>query len=95
MLANKLNYGDTIGVVGVSNSLEIGATYEHFYKAEKFLQSKGFKIKRGKYVLEDYYGSAGTKEQKAEDMMNMFKDKEVKAIICLKGGETCNTLYAR
>ena len=91
MLANKLNYGDTIGVVGVSNSLEIGATYEHFYKAEKFLQSKGFKIKRGKYVLKNYYGSAGTKEQKAEDMMNMFLDKEVKAIICLKGGETCNT----
>lgn len=91
MLANKLNYGDTIGVVGVSNSLEIGATYEHFYKAEKFLQSKGFKIKRGKYVLKNYYGSAGTKEQKAEDMINMFKDKEVKAIICLKGGETCNT----
>lgn len=91
MLANKLNYGDTIGVVGVSNSLEIGATYEHFYKAEKFLQSKGFKIKRGKYVLKNYYGSAGTKEQKTEDMMNMFLDKEVKAIICLKGGETCNT----
>lgn len=91
MLANKLNYGDTIGVVGVSNSLEIGATYEHFYKAENFLQSKGFKIKRGKYVLKNYYGSAGTKEQKAEDMMNMFLDKEVKAIICLKGGETCNT----
>lgn len=91
MLANKLNYGDTIGVVGVSNSLTMGYRPEDFYKAEKFLQDKGFKIKRGKYVLEDYYGSAGTKEQKAEDMMNMFKDKEVKAIICLNGGETCNT----
>lgn len=91
MLANKLNYGDTIGVVGVANSLEIGATYEHFYKAEQFFIDKGFKIKRGKYVLNDYYGSAGTKEQKAEDVMNMFKDEEVKAIICLKGGETCNT----
>ncbi|MBQ9012068.1 MAG: LD-carboxypeptidase [Bacilli bacterium] len=91
MLANKLNYGDTIGVVGVSNSLEIGAGYDCFYKAEKLFQSKGFKIKRGKYVLEDYYYSAGTREQRAEDMMNMFKDDEVKAIICLKGGETCNT----
>lgn len=92
MLANKLNYGDTIGVVGVSNSLETGdLSYENFYKAEKLFIDKGFKVKRGKYVLNDYYGSAGTKEQKAEDMMNMFKDKEVKAIICLKGGETCNT----
>ena len=91
MLANKLNYGDTIGVVGVSNSLKCNNRYEDFYRAEKFLQDKGFKIKRGKYVLEDYYGSAGTREQKAEDMMAMLKDKEVKAIICLEGGETCNT----
>lgn len=91
MLANKLNYGDTIGVVGVANSLELNNRYEDFYRAEKFFQSKGFKIKRGKYVLEDYYGSAGTREQKAEDMMNMFQDKEVKAIICLEGGQTCNT----
>lgn len=91
MLANKLNYGDTIGVVGVSNSVEVNHHYEHFYRAEKFLQNKGFKIKRGKYVLEDYYGSAGTKEQKAEDLMNMFQDDEIKAIVCLKGGQTCNT----
>ena len=91
MLPNKLNYGDTIGVVGVSNSICDRERMNQFYKAEQFLVSKGFKIKRGKYVFEDYYGSAGTKEQKAEDFMNMFKDKEVKAIICLEGGETCNT----
>ena len=91
MIANKLNYGDTIGVVGVSNSLKLNNRYEQFFKAEEFFKSKGFNIKRGKYVLEDYYGSAGTREQKTEDMMNMFKDKDVKAIICLEGGQTCNT----
>ena len=92
MLANKLNYGDTIGVIGVSNSIDLDENgYEVFCKAEEFFIKKGFKVKRGKYVLENYYGSAGTREQKAEDMMNMFKDKEVKAIICLTGGETCNT----
>lgn len=91
MLASQLNYGDTIGVIGVSNSLERGNRWDDFYRAEKLLTEKGFKIKRGKYVLEDYYGSAGTREQKAEDMMSMFQDKEVKAIICLNGGETCNT----
>ncbi len=91
MLPKKLNYGDTIGVVGVSNSLALNNREKDFYQAEKFLTQKGFKIKRGKYVLEDYYGSAGTKEQKAEDMMNMFQDKDVKAILCLVGGETCNT----
>lgn len=32
MLANKLNYGDTIGVVGVANSLELHNRYEDFYR---------------------------------------------------------------
>ena len=91
MLANKLNYGDTIGIVGVSNSLKYDDKYDLFYKAEQLFLDKGFKIKRSKYIFEDYYGSAGTKEHKAEDIMDMFKDKEVKAIICLEGGETCNT----
>lgn len=91
MLANKLNYGNTIGVVGVSNSLALHNRFEDFKRAEELLISKGFKIKFGKYVKEDYYGSCGTREQKAEDMMNMFKDNEVKAIICLEGGQTCNT----
>lgn len=91
MLANKLNYGDTIGVVGVANSLELGNRYDDFKRAEELLKSKGFKIKIAKNVLEDYYGSAGTREQKAEEFMHMFKDDEVKAIVCLNGGETCNT----
>lgn len=91
MLANKLNYGDTIGVVGVSNSLDLEKRYNDFRRAEELLKNKGFKIKKAKNVLEDYYGSAGTREQKAEEFMNMFKDNEVKAIICLDGGETCNT----
>ena len=34
MLANKLNYGDTIGIVGVSNSLN-DDKYDLFYRAEQ------------------------------------------------------------
>lgn len=48
MLANKLNYGDTIGVVGVSNSINLDEEgYEVFCKAEEFFIKKGFKVKRG------------------------------------------------
>lgn len=67
MLAQKLNYGDTIGIVGVANSLQL-KNKDELVQAEKLFQSKGFKIKRGKYILEDFYGSVGTREQKAEDM---------------------------
>lgn len=91
MLAKKLRYGDTIGVVGVSNSMKLEKKYEEFYKAEQFFIKKGFKVKRAKAVLSDDYGSAGSIEQKSKDFMNMIEDKEVKAIMCLDGGETCNT----
>ncbi len=91
MIADKLNYGDTIGVVGVSNSLALNNRYNDFINAQRFLENKGFKIKLGKYIDEDYYGSCGTRQQKAEDFMDMFLDDEVKAIICLEGGQTCNT----
>ena len=92
MLAKKLHYGDTIGVIGVSSSLESDKNgHEIFTKAEKVFTEHGFRVKKGKYVFENYYGAAGTKEQKAEDMMEMFCDPEVKAIVCLTGGDTCNT----
>ncbi|MBQ2826122.1 MAG: LD-carboxypeptidase [Clostridia bacterium] len=90
MLAEKLKFGDTIGVTGVSSSAT-GDSLTYFYEAEKFLTQQGFRVKRGKYVLEDDHGSAGTRFQKAEDMMDMFLDDEVKAIVCLNGGDTCNT----
>lgn len=57
MIANKLNYGDTIGVIGVSNSLATEESKERFYRAETFLRGKGFKIKRGRYIFENFYGS--------------------------------------
>ena len=90
MLAEKLKLGDTIGVTGVSSSAT-GDALDHFFAAEKFLTEQGFKVKRGKHVLEDDHGSAGSRFQKAEDMMEMFLDDEVKAIVCLCGGDTCNT----
>jgi len=89
-LSNKINYGDTLGIVGVSGA--IGEREEHFIKAEKFLRGKGFKLKFGKYVRENEYGSCGTPAQRAEDFNAMILDDEVKAIICLTGGETCNCM---
>ena len=90
MLAKKLKFGDTIGVTGVSNSIT-GDGIDTFYAAERFLTEQGFKIKRGNHIFEDDHGSVGTRYQKAEDKMNMFLDDEVKAIICITGGDTCNT----
>ena len=50
------------------------------------LKKLGFKIKEGKHLrkINNYF--AGTDKERASDFMNMFKDPEVAAIMCYRGG---------
>lgn len=91
MLAKKINYGCTIGVVAPSNSLE-GEKLKYFLEAERFFIGKGFHIKRGKHIFESWYGSGGTPVNRANDLNDMFLDNEVDIIMCIEGGDTCNTI---
>lgn len=63
---------------------------DQFNKGVKFLESLGLKVKVGKNVFNKYYYSAGTPQERADDIHSMFLDKEVKAIIQSQGGETAN-----
>lgn len=91
MIANRLNYGDTIGIVAPSNYLD-EYRIETLYKAEEFFKLKGFKIKRGEHIFDNWYGSAGTPENRAKDINRMFLDQDVTMIICIEGGSTCNSI---
>lgn len=35
---------------------------------------------------------AGNAKQKAEELNNMFKDPSIDLIMCLDGGDSCNTI---
>ena len=54
----------------------------------KFLESLGFKIKLGRFL------SSKNSEEKAKDINEMFKDKNIKVIIASQGGETANALLS-
>ena len=82
----KLQKGDTIGVVSSSEPIENSETDEQFKSGIKFLEGLGFKIKLGKFL------SSKNTEEKAKDINEMFKDKNIKAIIASQGGETANAL---
>lgn len=82
----KLQKGDTIGVVSSSEPIENSETDEQFKSGIKFLESLGFKIKLGRFL------SSKNSEEKAKDINEMFKDKNIKAIIASQGGETANAL---
>jgi muramoyltetrapeptide carboxypeptidase len=91
MLADTLKKGDTIGIVAPSKVLDERAIRE-LENFEKYIQEQGFKIKRSKHLLEkeEFNTSAGTPEQRAEDINTMFSDKNIKAIWFFQGGETAN-----
>ena len=55
------------------------------------MEASGFKVKFGKYVFENTLGYGTSPEKRAADINWAFKDDEVKAIMCVKGGEDSNT----
>lgn len=89
MVAEKLKIGDTIGVIAPDKAV-LSSDKECMDKAKNFFESLGLKVKYGKYLYSDDHYTAGTPKERAEDINEMFKDKNVKAIICVKGGDIVN-----
>ncbi len=83
---SKLNHSDTVGVI--APSYPVLPLKEMYLQGVANLKKFGFKVKEGKTVKLQYAGyMAGTDVQRAEDINDMFADKEVKAIICALGGQ--------
>ena len=91
MLAKSLKKGDTIGIIAPSKPFNQDRKFELDNFIE-YMKNQGIKVKiSNNFYASDKYGfSAGTPEQRAEDINFMFSDKDVKAIWCLQGGEPAN-----
>ncbi|MCI8471147.1 MAG: LD-carboxypeptidase [Clostridia bacterium] len=92
LIPNKLKLGDTIGVVAPSNPI-IGDNIEELEKAKQIVEKSGFKVKLSKHIYSNTNGYSSTAQEKAEDINDMFQDKEVKMIWCAKGGNNSNSIF--
>lgn len=92
LLPKKLKIGDTIGVIAPSNPI-IGENIEEINKAKEIIEKLGFKVKFSKNLFSNTNGYSSTAKEKAEDINEMFKDREVKMIWCAKGGENSNSTF--
>ena len=92
IIPEKLKKGDTIGVVAPSNPI-INENIEEIYKAREIIEKLGFKVKFSKNLFLNTNGYSATAKEKAEDINEMFADKEVKMIWCAKGGENSNSTF--
>jgi muramoyltetrapeptide carboxypeptidase len=88
----RLRPGDVIGVVGPASpppdpkNIDRGITT---------LERLGFKTKQARYLRERRGYLAGTDRQRASDLMELFLDPEVRAIVCVRGGYGTTRLVPR
>ena len=92
ILPPKLNIGDTIGVVAPSNPI-IGDNIEELNRAKEIAEKSGFKVKYSKNLFSNTNGYCSTAKEKAEDINEMFADKNIKMIWCAKGGNNSNSTF--
>ncbi|MBQ3414763.1 MAG: LD-carboxypeptidase [Clostridia bacterium] len=92
VIPNKLNIGDTIGVVAPSNPI-IGDNISELDLAKKIVEREGFNVKYSKNLFSNTNVYSATAKEKADDINKMFEDEEVKMIWCAKGGEGCNSVF--
>lgn len=79
----KLSKGDLIGIISPASSPEDTTKIN---SGVKYLEGLGYKVEVGKNVGKSYGYLAGSNEERLEDLHYMFKKKEIKAIICVRGG---------
>ena len=79
----RLRRGDTVGIIAPASASPHADAVERSAAA---LEKLGFKPKLAANVRERLGFLAGTDEARAADLMSMFADPEVRAIICLRGG---------
>lgn len=77
-----LKFGDKIGVVSPASP----TSKENVEKANKQLRNMGFKVEIGDCCYEQYGYLSGSDKLRAEELNNMFNDKTIDGIICMRGG---------
>lgn len=92
IVPDKLKKGDIIGVVAPSNPI-VGDNIEEIKKAKEIIEADGFRVKFSENLFSNTNIYSGAAKEKAEDINNMFADKDVKMIWCAKGGNNSNSTF--
>jgi muramoyltetrapeptide carboxypeptidase len=83
LLPRAINKGDTLGLISPSAA---SADRMQFTFAKEALEALGFKVKLGENLQNRRGHLAGTDEERAKDLNDMFADQNVKGVICIRGG---------
>ncbi len=81
--------GDLIGITAPAGSIW---NKTHIDKIQRLMTEMGFKIRLGKTLYEQDGYLAGNDKIRAEELMAFYQDKQVKAIITMRGGWGCQRI---
>ena len=79
----KLSKGDVIGIISPASSPDDLTRIE---SGVKYFEKLGYRVEVGKNVGKYHGYLAGTNKERLDDLHNMFGNKKVNAIICVRGG---------
>ncbi|HWP82486.1 MAG TPA: LD-carboxypeptidase [Bacteroidota bacterium] len=79
----RLRRGDLIALISPASA---PSSSDKIGKAIRYLESLGYRTTVGKHAMAQRGYLAGTDEQRASDLNEMLNDRNVKAIIALRGG---------
>ena len=88
MVGKRLKYGDTIGIVAPASF----SSEEKIESAKKNLENLGFKVVLGECTKKRWFSYAGTDRERSHEINRFFKDPQIDAIICMRGGYGCNRI---
>lgn len=84
----RLKAGDHVGLITPGSYI----ADEALQKAVQNLEHFGFKVELGKNIRSQRGFNAGTDAERLDDLHTMFKNKDIKAIWCARGGYGCSRL---
>lgn len=83
MKPKKIKKGDVIGVISPASSPD---DLTRIDKGVSYFEKLGYRVEVGKNVGKYHGYLAGKDEERLRDIHAMFRNKKVKAIICVRGG---------
>lgn len=89
---SALKPGDCIGIIAPAGAVD---SEDSILFTREVLEKLGFRVKEGEFIRSRYGNLAGPDEQRISDLHGMFKDSEVKGILCIRGGTGVSRLLDR
>ncbi|MCC7376285.1 MAG: LD-carboxypeptidase [Verrucomicrobiales bacterium] len=88
----RLRPGDVIGLLAPASP---PARHEIVERSVRYLENRGYRVKVAPHIEARHGFSAGTDDQRAEDLNTFFADRQVKALFAIRGGNGCCRLLKR